>query len=84
MRGVRREFFSSEMFMCGGTVILLFPLVARCCCVCLESFADIECYRDCSCRGSHLLNLFATVLFSVGSAVTVECCVCNSAAWLCL
>ena len=28
----------------------------------------IECYRDCSRRGSHLVYLFATVLFSV-------CCV---------
>ena len=42
---------------------------------CVKSFAHIECYSDCSRRGSHLVELFATVLFSVGSAVTVECCV---------
>ena len=42
---------------------------------CVESFAHIECYSDCSRRGSHLLNPFDTVLFSVCSAVTVECCV---------
>ena len=38
---------------------------------CVESFAHIECYGDCSRRGSP----FSTVLFSVCSAVTVECCV---------
>ena len=42
---------------------------------CVESFAHIECYSDCSCRGAIWLNPFATVLFSVCSAVTVECCV---------
>ena len=42
---------------------------------CVESFAHIECYSDCSCRGSHLVEPFATMLFSVCSAVTVECCV---------
>ena len=43
---------------------------------CVEGFDDIECYRDCSCRGGGVgiwLNPFATVLFSVCSAVTVEC-----------
>ena len=39
---------------------------------CVERFAHIECYNDCSHRG---LNPFATVLFSVCIAVTVECCV---------
>ena len=43
---------------------------------CVESFAHIEFYSDCSRRGSHLVvNTFATVLFSVCSAVTVGCCV---------
>ena len=42
---------------------------------CVESFAHIECYSDCSRRGAIWLNPFATVLFSVCSAVTVECCV---------
>ena len=42
---------------------------------CVESFADIECYSDCSRRGAIWLNPFATVLFNVCSAVTVECCV---------
>ena len=43
---------------------------------CIESFAHIECYSDCSRRGSHLVELFfAAVLFSVCSSVTVECCV---------
>ena len=41
----------------------------------VESFAHIECYSDCSRRGAIWLNPFATVLFSVCSAVTVECCV---------
>ena len=40
-----------------------------------SSFAYIECYSDCSRWGSHLVDPFATVLFSVCSAVTVECCV---------
>ena len=39
---------------------------------CVESFVHFECYSDCSHRESHS---FATVLFSVCSAVTVECCV---------
>ena len=42
---------------------------------CVESFVHMECYRICSRRGSHLVQLFAAVLFSVCSAVTVECCV---------
>ena len=42
---------------------------------CVESFAHIECYSDCSRRRTICVNPFAAVLFSVGSAVTVECCV---------
>ena len=44
---------------------------------CVESFAHIKCYSDCSrgVGGGIWLNPFATVLFSVCSAVTVECCV---------
>ena len=42
---------------------------------CVKSFAHIESYRGCSGRGSHLVELIATVLFTVCSAVTVECCV---------
>ena len=42
---------------------------------CVESFAHIECYSDCSRRGSHLVEPFVTVLFTVCSVVTVECCV---------
>ena len=42
---------------------------------CVENFADIECYCDCSRRESHLVEPFDTVLFNVCSAVTVECCV---------
>ena len=41
---------------------------------CIESFGHIECYSDYSCRGGGIsLNPFATVLFSVCSAFTVEC-----------
>ena len=43
---------------------------------CIESFAHIECYSDCSRRGGAIwLYPFATVLFTMCSAVTVECCV---------
>ena len=42
---------------------------------CVESFAHIECYSNCFRRGAIWSNPFATVLFSVCSAVTVECCV---------
>ena len=42
---------------------------------CVESFAHIECYSDCSRRGANWLKLFATVLFNVCSAVTVKCSV---------
>ena len=38
---------------------------------CVESFAHIECYSDFSGRGDPVV----TVLFSVCSADTVECCV---------
>ena len=41
---------------------------------CVESFAHIECYSDCS-RRAIWLNPFTTVLFTVCSAVTVECSV---------
>ena len=41
----------------------------------VEIFAYIECYSDCSRRGSHLVELLSTVLFYVCSAVTIECCV---------
>ena len=34
--------------------------------------------------GAIWLNPFAKVLFSVCSAVTVECCVCTGVAWVCL
>ena len=34
--------------------------------------------------GAIWLNPFATVLFSVCSTVTVECCVCTRVAWVCL
>ena len=40
---------------------------------CVKSFADIECYSDCSRRGGIWLNPVAT-FFNVCS-VTVECCV---------
>ena len=49
---------------------------------CVESFAHIACYSDCSRRGTIWLNPFATVLFSVCSAVTVE--FCTRVAWVCL
>ena len=48
---------------------------------CVESFAHIECYSDCSRRGSHLVEPFC---YLVCSAVTVECCVCTRVAWVCL
>ena len=37
-----------------------------------KGFAHIECYSDCSHRGSNLVDSFVTVLFNVCSAVTVE------------
>ena len=42
---------------------------------CVESFAHIECYSDCSAGGAIWLSPFATVLSIVCSAATVECCV---------
>ena len=43
---------------------------------CVESFTHIESYSDGSHRGSHLVEpLCYGVLFSVYSAITVECCV---------
>ena len=46
-----------------------------CVCYCVKSIAHIECYSDCSRRGTIWLNPFATVLFNVCGAVTIECCV---------
>ena len=51
---------------------------------CVESFAHIEGYSDCSRMGAIWLNPFARVLFNVCSAVTEECCVCTRVAWVCL
>ena len=34
--------------------------------------------------GAIWLNPFATVLFTVCSAVTAECCVCTRVAWVCM
>ena len=46
------------------------------CLLCRKALLIIECYSDCSAQeGAIWLNPFATVLFSVCSAVTVECCV---------
>ena len=43
---------------------------------CVESFAHIECFSDCSRRGGVIwLKPFATVLFSVCRAITVAFCV---------
>ena len=44
---------------------------------CVESFAHIEYYGYSSHRGGGAIwwNPFATVLFDVCSAVTVECCI---------
>ena len=38
---------------------------------CVKSFAHIECYSDCSRRGSHLVEPFSTVLLN--SVCYVEC-----------
>ena len=34
--------------------------------------------------GAIRVNIFATLLFNVCCAVTVECCVCTRVAWVCL
>ena len=39
---------------------------------CVESFAHIECYSDCSRRGSHLVE---PLFYGIVYCVTVECCV---------
>ena len=51
---------------------------------CVESFAHIECYSDCSRRGSHLVEPFCYGVFSVCSAVTVDVVFCTRVAWACL
>ena len=43
----------------------------------VESYAQFECYSDCSRRGAIWLNPFSTVLFTV---CRVFCCV---GVWLC-
>ena len=59
------------MFVCSSFLISVCMYV-----YCVESFTHIECYSDCSHRGSHLVeSLRYGVFFSVCSAVTVEYCV---------
>ena len=58
----------SGMFVCNSFLIRVYVF-------CVESCTHIECYSDCSCSGSHLVEPICYVLFSVCSAVTVECCV---------
>ena len=41
----------------------------------VKIFAHVECYCDCSRRGSHFVEPISTVLFNVCSVVTVECCI---------
>ena len=56
------------MLVCGSFLISVYVY-------CVESFAHIECYSDCSRRGAIWLNPFVTVLFTLCNSVTVECCV---------
>ena len=64
-----------ELNDCAWNVGML-QLIDKCVYVfCVESFAHIWCYSDCSRRGTIWLNSFATVLFAGCSAVTVECCI---------
>ena len=54
----------------------LYQLSDKCVYVyCVESFAHIECYSNCSRRGGHLVESICYGLFTVCSAVTVVCCV---------
>ena len=55
----------------------LYQLSDKCVYVyCVESFAHIECYSDCSRRGGgHLIEPLCYGIVTVCSAVTVECCV---------
>ena len=48
-------------------------MVSVCMFIVSKPFVHIECYSDCWSRGAIWLNPFATVLFSVCSAVIVEC-----------
>ena len=50
----------------------LYQLSDKCVYVyCVESFAHIQCYSDCSRKGSHFVNRCTTALFTVCSAVIV-------------
>ena len=42
---------------------------------CVESFAHIDCYSDCSRMGDHLVEPLCYGVIQFCSAVTVECCV---------
>ena len=59
-----------NLIIVPGMLVCSSFLISVCMC-----FAHIECYCDCSRRGAIWLNPFATMLFTVCSAVTVECCV---------
>ena len=60
---------SSAQVSLSGFSVILFCFVYV---YCVESFAHIECYGDCSRIGGHLVDPFATVLFNVCSAVTLK------------
>ena len=53
------------MFVCVSFLISV-------CVYCVESFAHIECYSDCSRRGSHLVESLCYGVIWVCSAVTAE------------
>ena len=66
-----------NLMIVPGILVCSSFLISVCMFYCVESFAHIECYNDCSRRGGGgiCLSPFATVVFTVCSAVTVECCV---------
>ena len=58
-----------NLMIVPGILVCSSFLISVCMFIVWKSFAHIECYSDCSRRGSHLVEPLATVLF------TVECCV---------
>ena len=65
-----------NLIIVPGTLVFSRFLISVCMLiVSIKSSAHIEGHSDCSHRGSLWFNPFATLLFNVCSALTVECCV---------
>ena len=75
-------YFAMNLMSAPGIMVCSSFLISVCMFFVSKALLIIEYYSDCSRRGSHLVEPFTTVLFTVCSALPVECCSCNCVAWV--